>query len=673
MGQPAEVYTKLMGSYHYGHPLWYPDPISSGEPQLGDIGYLNNGRFHRIFNIMVEKDHPWNRRHGVPDDFVPVRLPEAHIVEEPRYLTPNVFKSCSIKTTKIGVQTSIDNAKLAQIGMSFEFECSNNHGAFLALSRPASRKSILESATLETYIAWNHRGWHTFVTQQRGLKCGPSDLICLSGWVKTSEWTVAACLKDDRGSSCSIQGQITPSATMGCNVSVTESKEMSVIYHSGPDRLGAFSTSMTAEAADQTIFIEFYKVRYRRFVAPKVLRAAAGPDHLPDPYEDTDNSSAASASEDDCDESLDLETVPSRVVPRTPLDDVLDYLLSSCSDADVALTSHGHLYKARFYQQLISSHNVAVKVTSKQTTGKVATLSLGVDLSGKDQTATGALTSKYHEPTCNFHALMLHSPTTDSDGLSSSADTFRTNLRLGGSKDEQPAWSTACEDLDAGPIRSLYKEEHERDYRKGHSEWTDTKGKSGKQYTFAELPGNSIKKRPRRRYDEIERRYRCNFPNCTKAYNTLNHLNAHVMMQKHGPKRNSGGVSIPLSLCLLVLKLMDYSTLFVHLTWRLRAKNQEETDQGHVPHEHMAFVPPPPPHPQDKSMYLTSNCSADVEDSQHPGLIPPAPVNVPNRMAGHTSAYPLRTANPGLAPPRSRLLPSSAEGHVRCSEPAANM
>ncbi|PWN50502.1 hypothetical protein IE53DRAFT_92118 [Violaceomyces palustris] len=50
--------------------------------------------------------------------------------------------------------------------------------------------------------------------------------------------------------------------------------------------------------------------------------------------------------------------------------------------------------------------------------------------------------------------------------------------------------------------------------------------------------GGSGKKRPRRRYDEIERLYPCNWPGCTKSYGTLNHLNAHVAMQKHGAKRS---------------------------------------------------------------------------------------------------------------------------------------
>ncbi|PPQ63815.1 hypothetical protein CVT24_009810 [Panaeolus cyanescens] len=59
-----------------------------------------------------------------------------------------------------------------------------------------------------------------------------------------------------------------------------------------------------------------------------------------------------------------------------------------------------------------------------------------------------------------------------------------------------------------------------------------------KTYSFVALPGNTVKKRPRRRYDEIERLYQCSWPDCAKSYGTLNHLNAHVTMQKHGPKRS---------------------------------------------------------------------------------------------------------------------------------------
>lgn len=61
---------------------------------------------------------------------------------------------------------------------------------------------------------------------------------------------------------------------------------------------------------------------------------------------------------------------------------------------------------------------------------------------------------------------------------------------------------------------------------------------ASKRYSFVALAGNAVKKRPRRRYDEIERLYQCTWPDCNKAYGTLNHLNAHVTMQKHGAKRS---------------------------------------------------------------------------------------------------------------------------------------
>jgi len=62
-----------------------------------------------------------------------------------------------------------------------------------------------------------------------------------------------------------------------------------------------------------------------------------------------------------------------------------------------------------------------------------------------------------------------------------------------------------------------------------------------KTYSFVSLPGNAVRKRPRRRYDEIERLYHCSWTGCTKSYGTLNHLNAHIVMQRHGSKRTPSG------------------------------------------------------------------------------------------------------------------------------------
>jgi hypothetical protein len=64
---------------------------------------------------------------------------------------------------------------------------------------------------------------------------------------------------------------------------------------------------------------------------------------------------------------------------------------------------------------------------------------------------------------------------------------------------------------------------------------------ASKTYSFVSLPGNAVRKRPRRRYDEIERLYHCSWTGCTKSYGTLNHLNAHIVMERHGSKRTPTG------------------------------------------------------------------------------------------------------------------------------------
>lgn len=61
-------------------------------------------------------------------------------------------------------------------------------------------------------------------------------------------------------------------------------------------------------------------------------------------------------------------------------------------------------------------------------------------------------------------------------------------------------------------------------------------------YSFVPIPGAQQHKRPRRRYEEIERMYKCGWNGCEKAYGTLNHLNAHVTMQSHGTKRTPEGM-----------------------------------------------------------------------------------------------------------------------------------
>ena len=38
-----------------GHALWFPEPHNSGEVQIGDVGFIKDGAFVRLFNVDTTK------------------------------------------------------------------------------------------------------------------------------------------------------------------------------------------------------------------------------------------------------------------------------------------------------------------------------------------------------------------------------------------------------------------------------------------------------------------------------------------------------------------------------------------------------------------------------------------------------------------------------------------
>lgn len=96
--------------------------------------------------------------------------------------------------------------------------------------------------------------------------------------------------------------------------------------------------------------------------------------------------------------------------------------------------------------------------------------------------------------------------------------------------------------------------------RKRHPDQT-TQHPLSQVYSFVPIPGAQQHKRPRRRYEEIERMYKCGWNGCEKAYGTLNHLNAHVTMQSHGIKRTPEGKKLFFfcSGCVFVFCLLFFS------------------------------------------------------------------------------------------------------------------
>jgi hypothetical protein len=69
---PYDIYRDQLATTHaaFGHALWDPCPeVGHDLVQIGDVGYVSEGKFQRLFNALVPSDHAAHE--GIP-------LPEYH-------------------------------------------------------------------------------------------------------------------------------------------------------------------------------------------------------------------------------------------------------------------------------------------------------------------------------------------------------------------------------------------------------------------------------------------------------------------------------------------------------------------------------------------------------------------------------------------------------------------
>jgi hypothetical protein len=67
-GRPCNIYREQLIPLDQGHALWEPNPVEGlyDRVTIGDVGYVMDGFFHRMFNVTLPWDNPSNQTHGVP-------------------------------------------------------------------------------------------------------------------------------------------------------------------------------------------------------------------------------------------------------------------------------------------------------------------------------------------------------------------------------------------------------------------------------------------------------------------------------------------------------------------------------------------------------------------------------------------------------------------------------
>jgi hypothetical protein len=91
----------------YGHALWDPDRGNLYPPvEVGDVGYICEGKFNRLFNVLLPADHPSHRSLGVPEYHEQLTLDRACHISSCK-LSPNNF--CSAKVASMAVSDRLAN------------------------------------------------------------------------------------------------------------------------------------------------------------------------------------------------------------------------------------------------------------------------------------------------------------------------------------------------------------------------------------------------------------------------------------------------------------------------------------------------------------------------------------------------------------------------------------
>ena len=72
------IYARQLFIRRHGYPLWKPEPESAeNEIRVGDVGFLEDGAFFKIFNATDPEDHP-SQANGVPEGFEQWTVKDLH-------------------------------------------------------------------------------------------------------------------------------------------------------------------------------------------------------------------------------------------------------------------------------------------------------------------------------------------------------------------------------------------------------------------------------------------------------------------------------------------------------------------------------------------------------------------------------------------------------------------
>ncbi|GJE89906.1 WD40 repeat domain-containing protein [Phanerochaete sordida] len=277
-----QIYSSSLDSLGIGHALWEPEPNDTGEVRFGDVGFVQEGSFVRLFNLDPSVEE-WKVTRWEPP-YKPEALPDGalKIKRTPRKFDSGDYCSHGVYSTDVHGSATVAAGAPVSMGLNVGYTCRAGQGAALTLKSEGHTEGIYSSPRLKRHFARHYDRWLAYARDDADHDVKHGELIVVTSCVKTTpDW--AACVFSNRssGSHISFEGN----AGGAASVSAGASRQMSVTTKPIQRRGRLYNAEgrpakAAHERGDQCVIIKRLKVRRRWFFR---LVASAGYHRLPDP------------------------------------------------------------------------------------------------------------------------------------------------------------------------------------------------------------------------------------------------------------------------------------------------------------------------------------------------------------------------------------------------------
>lgn len=263
MPRNCDIYVNQLRTLRKGYPLYHPEPPEEGPVEVGDVGYIKEGSFYRLFNVSRSANNSW----GVPNGFEPLNI--GRIRTFAADLEPGPLHSETIFQVSANIGAS--GAPVLPADASFTFSCTSSQGTILMLETEMDRQVTIQSDFFRTYAEKHCLSWYAFA-EEKGIPVEFGDILLVTGCSRTAAWSSAVYSNSSTefGITFSVGGNFLPSLN---GVAVTA-------YHGriGPverrrsHRHGTTLVELEDAPKDQTLFIQAYHLGPRKLYAGSVAQ-----------------------------------------------------------------------------------------------------------------------------------------------------------------------------------------------------------------------------------------------------------------------------------------------------------------------------------------------------------------------------------------------------------------